>query len=121
MKVFFQVVTKFLSYISQFENDQELTLHSQLQIEWGVAEVPWLSEQNNEGIDNTNNIRCHWRCSLVPSLRPAFHHLQFGKVGRVWYLPAFPYCKRQKLGKDQDISYSLDSQELNYTQLLVED
>ena len=48
MKVFFQDMIK-LSYISQVENGQELTLHSQLPIEWGIAEVPWLSEQNNKG------------------------------------------------------------------------
>ena len=49
MKISFEVMIKFLSYISQFENGQELTLHSQLPIEWGTAEVPWLSEQNNKG------------------------------------------------------------------------
>ena len=61
MKVFFQVMIK-LSYISQVENGQELTLHLQLPIEWGT-EVPWLNEQNNKGyLDKPSgkNIRSHW-------------------------------------------------------------
>ena len=105
MKVFFQVMIK-LSYISQAENGQKLTLHSQLPIEWGT-EVPWLNEQNNKGyIDNQSgkNIGCPWipnRCSLIPrpaqlsvtrimekcrdsGIFPLFRTASNEKMGRAW-------------------------------------
>ena len=103
MKVFFQVMIK-LSYISQVENGQKLTLHSQLPIERGTAEVPWLNEQNNKRyIDNQSgkNIRCPWipnRCSLFP--RPAQLSVTciMEKWGESGIFPLFRTASNEKMG-----------------------